>query len=176
MLEASPSGELRQGDVTSVPFFPQWDFTKSFQIVGEDGIRALQMSAWSSVQKSEDGRDLVVICSHDCDVANPRQRTGILLAPIVKVSASPGDARFDQIMNSQSPSPEGLFTQIQVFPLVLPAGDIAVQAYAIDFSAMISVGCKDGAIPELLAHKLHEMNDATRKAFKTKLAAFVGRP
>lgn len=175
ILVGDPSGVLRQGDVCVVDFFPRWDVAKSQTVSSQSGTVAIQMSAWNSVKEGPDGGHLVVVCSHDCDVDNPRQRTGLLLAPVIKTPAHRGTELYATIMGSDQIL-DGVVHAAGLFPLSIP--DVGGEAtdVVIDFSSLISMGQPVRVIPMLREKKLYEMDDAMRVRFKMKLAAFVGRP
>jgi hypothetical protein len=78
----APAVELNQGDVCAVEAFPQWDLrsTPSVNVGGE--VKYLQMPVWRKpVQEPGNGRTLICVVSYDCDIENPRSRTGLLVAP-----------------------------------------------------------------------------------------------
>lgn len=175
LLADNPSDTLRQGDVCTVDHFPQWDVEKSPSLTLPNGTVGIQLAAWSPVQSAPGGGHLVVVCSHDCDVENPRSRTGILLAPLVKVPASHASPEYERIMGSGEVAGEEL-AYINFFPLELPVEEGDPSAVVADFSAIIAMGRPSSAIPKLVSTKLFEMDDFARSNFKTKLAAFVGRP
>lgn len=172
MLAVDHATELRQGDVCTVPFFPRW-VSNSPTVVGDGGISAVQMSGWSAVRAAEDGSAMVVVCSHDCDVENPRARTGLLLAPVIKVPARPNTDEYQTIMSSHTPVNEAM-EFINLFPLVLEDSSGAKDV-VVDFSAIISFGPPRDTSESLNSTKMFEMTDAERRLFKMKLAAFVGR-
>lgn len=80
MFVASPSVELRQGDVCTVPFFPVWTVDSSAYLPPEGPPLVAVKDAWR-ILECEAGK-LVSVCSYDCDLENPRDRSGILLAPL----------------------------------------------------------------------------------------------
>jgi len=121
---------------------------------------------------------LVVVCSYDCDIENPRSRSGILIAPVMPLS--PRDVRLQEILASGTPQEDEdgnlSFSYLNLFPLSLPRLEGDDTHAMADLSAITSMAPAPLAIDRLLASKKFELTEDTRKAFRTKLAVFVGRP
>ena len=164
-----PSGNLRQGDICGIKAFPLWDISATAEVTFPNGVDHLQLPAWHQVLE-DDGLRLVVVCSHDCDLENPRSRTGLLIAPLVKVPANPNEDRFERIMAS-AVTTDDVFEYINLFPLTINHVHAAAEFSAITHIAQIRT-----AIEMLAGNKRAEMTEDTRAAFKKKLAAFLGRP
>ncbi|QCB97102.1 hypothetical protein E5206_09315 [Arthrobacter sp. PAMC25564] len=140
----------------------------------------LQIPTWDRVAQPSDSTErLVVVCSYDCDIENPRGRSGILIAPTIAITNR--DPRLADIMASGTPKDDlggGLaFTHLNLFPFPLTAlndsGELNVVA---DLSAMTSLGPAPLAIKQLAGSKKFELTENARKDFRTKLAVFLGRP
>ena len=163
---------LRQGDICEVSKFPLWTIHSS-EIESGAFADGILIPAWPRVAKRS-GKSLVAICSHDCDVENPRGRTGVLVAPLIPVPASPGDAdRFEKIVRS-GVMVDSSYAHINLFPLGLD--DILGGTHVIDMSALITLAPSEKALQQLESQKVAEMSDEMRTHFKQKLASFVGRP
>lgn len=173
MWEPNPSfSELRQGDIVEVVAYPQWAVNKSHAMVDSGGsTSAIIIPTMTKLLRQE--QPLVALCSHDCDMENPRGRTGILVAPVIPVPSSPGE-RHDEIMNSGDMSVDTIsFGHLFPVEIARPEG---IQKGVIDFSAMTSMGPAQIVTSQLQSAKLYQMTDATRQNFRMKLAYFVGRP
>lgn len=172
--------DLRQGDVCTVEHFPRWDLAKAMNSTLPDGTaKYIQIPTWDRVAQPVDSANrLVIVCSYDCDIENPRARSGILIAPVLKLSSK--DPRLAEIMASgtaQQTSDGSLsYSHLNLFPLSLPAVEGDGTYVVADLSAMTSMGPAITAIDRLLGSKQFELTEMTRKAFRTKLAVFVGRP
>jgi hypothetical protein len=177
MLEISPStDELRQGDICTVPFFPRWDLEKTPSVKLGDGIQAVQMMAWDPVVKAEDGSHLAMVCSHDCDLENPRSRSGVLIAPIISIPAKVGSDAFNTIVASHSMH-ENAYAHFPLFPFPLPGAEGRDEKWVVaDFSSAMSFGRSGPVIEALLGTKKHQLTDEARVLFRTKLGTFLGRP
>jgi len=141
-----------------------------------ENITGLNLPSLEQALKLPNKRRLAVICSHDCDIENPRGRTALLLAPLVKVPAKPSGPEFPEIMGSHSPV-DGQYSWFPLFPVVLPAfGHETDVSSVVDFSSVMSLGKAERARDSLRETKLFEMTDDYRGLFKTKLAIFLGRP
>lgn len=118
MLTTDLGEQLRQGDVCSVPNFPRWtlDSTK----VDTAKAALLVVEAWDRPLESDGGGRLVVVCSYDCDIENPRGRAGMLLAPVMKMPASPDSQREVDILAS-AVRRDGQIGHANMFPLLIPA-------------------------------------------------------
>lgn len=170
------SGPLRQGDICVIPAFPIWDIKRATRQVGSNdvteslGLPRHRTIEWDSLS----GAVPVAICSHDCDLENPRDRTGIIIAPLIRVPASPTDPRFEEIMASGVIGREVHYTHL--FPIsYVGQSDETVNA-VIDFSALTSMAKAEAAIQKLQPSKVLECDDETRQAIRTKIALFLARP
>lgn len=172
-----PQPALRQGDLAIVEAMPTWHvgntgITRS----GNQQIVAMQLPLAKTVPLDSDGR-LVMVCSHSCDIENPRNRSGLLVAPIIKVPAGEQKEkdRWTRIVSSHSPNDDNAFEYTHLFPVELPAalgGSWAV----VDFSSIISMGKAADAAEVLTANKAAELSDEYREKLQLKLAVFVGAP
>jgi hypothetical protein len=179
MLTTELGEQLRQGDVCSVPSFPRWtpDSTK----VDTARPALLVVEAWDRPMKSNDGGRLVVVCSYDCDVANPRDRAGVLLAPVMRMPAPHGSPREAEILASDVVR-DGKIGYANLFPLLLPTesedqpGVVEDQPAVADFSSMATLASAEAAIAALRATRFFTMTSSMRVAFKEKLALFLHRP
>lgn len=167
---------LRQGDVCFVKGLPLWNLGASQTQSDPQGVlthfvipphKALQ---WDELT----GAVAVAICSHDCDVENPRSRTGIIVAPIIKVPASLDSEKHAQIMASGDTS-QGI-DYVNLFPVVLTSGEDQEQPAVIDLSAMVTIAKADAGVGLLANSRKFVMDDVTRDAFRTKIALFFARP
>lgn len=172
MLTTELGEQLRQGDVCSVRSFPRWTVDSSKISTGNAALLAVE--AWDKPLISDDGERLVIVCSYCCDIENPRGRAGILLAPLMKVPASPGSEQEAGIMASDIRR-DGQIGFLNLFPLSLPAEPDSQPAVA-DFSAMATLAPVKDAIAVLTATRRFTMTPAMRLAFKEKLALFLYRP
>jgi hypothetical protein len=172
MLTTELGEQLRQGDVCSVPSFPRW--TPESTKVDNTRPALLVVEAWDKPMKSDDGGHLVVVCSYDCDFVNPRDRAGVLLAPVMKMPASPGSTREAEILASDIVR-DGKIGYANLFPLLLPA-ESENQLAVVDFSSMATLASVEAALAALTARRFFTMTSTTRLAFKEKLALFLHRP
>lgn len=187
------SGELRQGDICFEWPFPFWNLN-SYQVSKQVTTGSLN-SAVVNLLASGDSLP-VAICSHDCEVENPRGRTGLSLAPLLPWPYSdlgsdesleliqshvPGELQIDNRTvadagvqaraDSESPRAYGF---INLFPVNLGSTETNGWRY-IDFSAITAIGPPRKIKGQLLKGKRFEMEDETRDRFKAKLAAFFSR-
>jgi hypothetical protein len=162
-----PTAELQQGDICSARPFPQWKLHE-YEISGSPGgptTRAL-------VHVYSQGANLpVVVCAHDCDVENPRNRRGILVAPVFDWPPDLSEADSELLRESARLSDGEVYDFINLFPIHLPSG----AWHVADFSAMSSPGPANKVVAALKQTKELEMTDGSRKLFRLKLGAFVGR-
>lgn len=169
----NPTDELRQGDISYEWPFPVWNLNK-FQVVTQVlGGGSPQSAVVSLLARGAPAP--VAICSHDCEIENPRSRTGLLMAPVLpwpypEVSS---DLSLD-LIGSREPDSKNLYSFIYLFPVNLGAAG-QDDWHVIDFSAMATMTSPNKIKPRLLDGKRFEMLDKTRIQFKTKLAAFFGR-
>lgn len=176
-VRAPVEGEsLRQGDICFIKGLPLWNLSASSTQADPQGVlthfvipphKALQ---WDELT----GSVAVAICSHDCDVENPRSRTGIIVAPLIKVPASIGSDTYDQIMASGDVSDR--IDYVNLFPLLLDAGNGEERAAVVDLSALVTIAKADVGVELLAANRKYVMEDAARDAFRTKIALFFARP
>src|SRR5690242_8647902 len=71
-----PTAELRQGDICFEWPFPKWQLNG--YMVASEPPTGKATTAIVSVHSRGDAIPLV-ICSHDCDIENPRSRAGIVV-------------------------------------------------------------------------------------------------
>jgi hypothetical protein len=119
MLTTDLGEQLRQGDVCSVQNFPRWTLDSTKVNTAKSAFMVVE--AWDRPLESDDGGRLVVVCSYDCDIENPRGRAGLLLAPVMKMPASPGSQREADILASDVRR-DGQIGYANMFPLLLPSG------------------------------------------------------
>lgn len=176
-----PWPELRQGDICTLDLFPYWDVNKALTVSGLTGPSHLQIPGMDKVlpAKVPAGQRLVAVCSYDCDLENPRDRRGILLAPIFALS--PTDPRSEGILGSDrlqtNDVGELVFNYLQLFPVSVDGlTTVPTPHGVIDFSAMTSLGKAAAVTGTLLTRKVAEMTEDQRLRFRSKLATFVGRP
>ena len=172
MLTTELGEQLRQGDVCSVPNFPRWTLDSTKVDTAKPAL--LVVEAWDRPLESDDGGRLVVVCSYDCDIENPRGRAGILLAPVMKMPASPGSPEEADILASDTRR-DGKIGYANLFPLLLPA-EPENQSAVVDFSAMATLASAKDANAALTATRLFTMDSSMRLAFKEKLSLFLHRP
>ncbi|VBA61126.1 hypothetical protein LAUMK41_04499 [Mycobacterium attenuatum] len=134
----------------------------------------LVVEAWDRPMKSDDEGHLVVVCSYDCDFVNPRDRAGVLLAPVMKMPASPGSPREAEILASDVIR-DGKMGYANLFPLVLPA-ESEKRLAVVDFSSMATLASVEAALAVLTAGCIFTMTPTMRLAFKQKLALFFTDP
>ena len=118
----------------------------------------------------------VVVCSHDCDIENPKLRTGVILAPLLGYPQHPEPERQAQLRESRRPDSDSKYHYINLFPLEFDDTSLGLgDRMVVEFSAMLSAGRSKEAIRVLKGKKVLEMTDETREDFRQKLAAFFGR-
>lgn len=172
MLTTELGEQLRQGDVCSVPNFPRW--TLDSTRVDNAKPTLLVVQAWDRPLESDDGGRLVVVCSYDCDIENPRGRAGILLAPVMKMPARPGSQEEAAILASDIRR-DGKLSHASLFPLLFPT-EPENQPAVVDFSSMATLASAQDANTALTATRLFTMEASMRHAFKEKLSLFLHRP
>lgn len=172
MLTTELGEQLRQGDVCSVPNFPRWTLDSTRVDVARPPL--LIVEAWDRPLESDDGGRLVVVCSYDCDIENPRGRAGLLLAPVMKMPASPGSQQEADILASEAVR-DGKIGYANLFPLLLPT-EPENQTAVADFSAMATLASAKDANTALTVTRRFTMDSSMRLAFKEKLALFLYRP
>lgn len=175
MTWTAAAGPLRQGDICVVPAFPIWDIDRAQRQVGPQDVtegwvlprhKALE---WDQLS----GSVAVAVCSHDCDLENPRERTGVIVAPLVRVPANPKDDRYAKIMASGITDTQ--IDYVSLFPVSYQDSERSIEA-VIDFSAMTSYAKADKAVPKLLSTRVIGCDEGTRESIRRKLALFLGRP
>lgn len=180
MQPSDPSQPLRQGDICAITHIPIWYFKQTSVQVSPDpkSPDSIVIPTWGRADK-HDGRSLVVVASQCCDLENPKKgnRIGVLVAPLMRVPASPGDWRYDEIMSSHELDADlQAYRWIQLFPFKLPEdGDFAARDVVADSSALTTMAPAADAVDHLLENRLFTLDDPDRAAFRVKLAAMVGR-
>lgn len=186
-LVASPTDELRQGDVCCVDRFPQWTLASTnLSLPGVDKT-ILAVDQPKKLARSGD-QFLACVCSYDCELENKVDRSGVLLAPVrllpagtsrvIKESWRPigfEDMTDDEGLGALSEGGELSFANYNMFPMRLSLNDIE-QDVIVDFAAMASLADPKNSIPALLLAKRFELNDAARQFFQLKIALFMARP
>ena len=171
-MKLGDTARLRQGDLVLLDYFPLWQPKKVSRIIGPDGNEGIVLAPWAGAVVHQ-GKSLAAICSHDCDVENPRQRTGLLLAPVVKVPAKTGTDMHEAILRSGKPDGDE-WDFIGLFPLTLLPG-MAYESAVVDFSAMCSMARAHDVVSDLRGCKVAEMDEDEAGLFRLKAAAFIGR-
>lgn len=172
----SPGDALRQGDVCVIEGLPIWNVAGMTMRDARQELTSFIIPPHKTLQWSDlTGGSAVVVCSHDCDVENPRTRTGLVVAPLVAVPASRNDPdTYAKIMTSGDTSIEINF--VHLFPLEIPVEQGEARDAVADFSAITTVARANKAVEHLVSGKVLEMDDGTRESFRRKLALFFGRP
>jgi hypothetical protein len=169
-----PSNDLRQGDICYDWPVPRW-LLNSYQITAEPGTTR-NLNAVLSLQAKGESLPLI-ICSHDCDLDNPRNRLGFLVAPLLHWPGWPNpemasDASLRMISSAVSAA-DGSYEFINIFPIKIPSEPPDWRV--VDYSSMMSISPPEKLVPVLKAHKRYEMTDEGRVSFANKLAAFFIR-
>lgn len=168
----TPGQELRQGDICGVTAFPTWNVEQTREVLGSDGtVKQLLLPTHDRLATQNDQK-LVVVCSHDCDIENPRQRFGLLLAPLVPIPAGPNETEMRNAIMNSGVLTNDAYEYINFFPLTINNGDQVV----VDFSAITHFARARQTVDALLANKIAELTDEARADFRLKLGAFFGRP
>lgn len=169
------AGGLRQGDICVMPAFPIWDLDRTQRQVGPRDVTEGWVMPRHKAMEWEplSGSVAVAVCSHDCDLENPRERTGVIIAPLVKVPARPGDERYERIMASGDTTTA--INYVHLFPVMHSDEDRVIEA-VIDFSAMTSLAKSESAVQLLLQTRVLSCDEDTRASIARKLALFLGRP
>ena len=174
MFLSEITGELRQGDICYSWPIPRWLLT-DYQVL----MTAEGKTARLQVGVHQRGVDLpLVLCSHDCDLENPREGVGFLVAPLLPWpfgDSMSSDGSLELVGASRMQ--EGSYAYINLFPICLPESrnDNGSGWRVVDFSSITSVGPPPKLVPILRKAKRLEMTEEVRLLFKRKLAAFVGR-
>lgn len=116
----------------------------------------------------------LIVCSHDCDLENPRNRLGFIVAPLLPWPSGIDIASDNglTLINSYKPGENG-YDYIQLYPIKLPGEE--PEWRVVDFSAITSLSPPAKLVSILLKAKRFEMADQAREYFGTKLAAFFIR-
>lgn len=165
--------DLLQGDICRVDLFPQWHLKKSESVHDASGkIVKLAHSGLQGSLGAPEGGTYVAVCSHSCDIENPRARTGLIVAPITKVPARVESEEYRSIIDSAT-SNDGEFTWINLFPLQVEA--LPEKWCTVEYSAMASIAPVAMAAELLASRRVFRMDQATQDSFALKMAAFLGR-
>jgi hypothetical protein len=174
---AEQGAQLRQGDLTTVKAFPRWTndsafFTPPGAIPGR-GSDLLAVLAKTKLMEYRDGV-LACVCSHDCDLENPRDRTAILLAPVGIVPQQ--HYQYEGIRASRAPDADGLYHHLTLYPyeVGLPGNDELVVC-AADFSAITALHPAEQVLDALQRNRIWELDEIERREFKFKIAHFFAR-
>ena len=174
MFLEQPSDELRQGDICFEWPFPKWQLTE--YLVAGDPAGAAPNRALIHLHSS--GTTVpITILSHDCDIENPRNRLGLVVAPVLPWPFPDlgSDDSLD-LMRSQGLSAENTYDYINLFPIELPDTGADADWRVADFSGLMTMSPPKKVIAILKSAKRYEMTDKTREELKRKLASFFGRP
>ena len=164
----APTGELQRGDVCGPLAFPSWRLTEYFS--GNDQGSSSQRRLLVHGVAEEDVYAL--ICSHDCDVANPRDRRGILLAPVLPSPIRPDNERFPILEASAAPDGE-TWHYVNLFPIRLAGPESPL--LVADFSALTSAGPVSKASVILSEKRVAWLTNEFAVALERKLLVFIGR-
>jgi hypothetical protein len=170
-VETASTAELRQGDICFEWPFPKWQlngYSVAADPSGGNPTVAL-------IGLHEQGAKLpLVICSHDCDLENPRARLGFVVAAVFDWPFPDlGSDDSLALISSAVLGEDGSYDYINLFPLKF--SNDPVDWRIVDFSGMTSIASPRKATPVLLKSKRLEMTDETRVHFGNKLAAFFIR-
>ncbi len=173
LLLAEESNELRQGDICFEWPIPRWQLN-GYMVASEP---ASVNPSTAIVALHSKGESLpLVVCSHDCDLENPRSRMGIVVVPLLNwpssVAPMGSDASLD-IVRSVVPDDDGSYMHINLYPIKLPYE--TAEWRIVDFSGLTSIGNPLKSLQHLMKAKRFEMTDECRKNFSNKLAAFFIR-
>jgi hypothetical protein len=163
--------ELRQGDICFSWPVPRWLLT-DYQTLKTQDNKTTKMQVGVHLK----GAELpLVLCSHDCDLENPRERLGFLVAPLIPwpFEDMASDSSLDLIGSSDVQ--DGSYSYINLFPLSLPESQDESGWRVVDYSSVMSVGPPTKLAPLLRKTKRLEMTEETRALFKSKMAAFLAR-
>ncbi|KZE90527.1 hypothetical protein AVP41_00046 [Microbacterium sp. TNHR37B] len=155
---------------------PVWNLAGATMRDPQQALSNFVIAPHKTVQWSKlTGGTVVAVCSHDCDVENPRTRTGLIVAPLVNVPAPPRDPEMYAKIMASGDTTAGI-DFVHLFPVRLPGDDGQERDAVVDFSAITTMARAAKAVGHLADGKRLEMTDATRTAFQRKLALFFGRP
>jgi len=167
---------LRQGDLVGVDYFPSWDLEKASVLTSPSGVVSQLLPTAPRVLQDGGGQFIAAVCSYDCDLENPRSRTGVALAPLMPIPAAPRDERYSAIRGSAFPDEENRLSYFQLFPVELQPGlGARVDVGVVDFSQLMHLAPSERVVRELSTRVLQRMSDEMRDAFQFKLAAHFGR-
>lgn len=171
-----PTEGLRQGDICFIKGIPLWNLGASSTQSDPQGVLShFVIPPHKALQWDELSGDVAVaICSHDCDVENPRSRTGIIVAPLIKVPASLGSDAYAQIMASGDLSEQ--IDYVNLFPVSVDDEVHGSRDAVVDLSAMVTLTRAQQGVDLLLPKRKWVMEDPSREAFRTKIALFFSRP
>ncbi|MGW0183712.1 hypothetical protein [Nocardia sp. NPDC003345] len=176
MFEPVAGDSLRQGDICMVSSFPKWSVGDLAGVLPGTTKKGILVADWDRLVEVQQQK-LVCVCSYDCDLENPRSRSGILLAPVIRLPASPGSPQHESISSSWRANDDGAFDHLNIFPLKFDsAGDEYPDHAVVDFSAASTLGTAEKAVQSLEKTKLFEMTDVFRTWFQKKIAIFYARP
>ena len=171
MHAPDPGADLRQGDVCALTHVPIWNLNSVSTQSGPTG-ESLVLPNWTRTHQIDDLL-LVIICTQCCDLENPRARTGVSIAPLMKIPAGPDEERYERILNSAEPDVLMRYEYLNLFPVQLPVeGEPALVA---DFSAITTMVPVKAAVPLLTDARRFTMDDDERRAFREKLGFMFGR-
>lgn len=177
---ASPTDELRQGDVCGSWVLPKWAFN-SLELMTMPGKSPTGVRTGVHAQGEQ---LLVLVCSHDCEVENTRDRMGILVAPLFDPPYEDADPRAEAVRGSNRPKPSGAagedekaeeFDFIHLYPVLVSQAAREPRWLVADLSAITSMAPASKAVRALRDGKIAEMTDEEREAFQFKMAAFLAR-
>lgn len=171
MHTADAASDLRQGDICALPNVPIWNVNRSSTMTG-GLLEGIVLPNWDKIAQIDD-QYLVAVCTQCCDIENPRARTGVAIAPLMKVPARPGDDRHESIMGSWQQDVLGRYEYVNLFPLRPPIAELP--AVVADFSAIITMAPMEVATDRLLRARRFSLEPDERTAFREKLAFMFGR-
>jgi len=168
---------LRQGDLCVIPPIPVWNLKESLETsdrLGTVASRQLPVLRKRTIPH-EDGQ-IVVVCTHCCDIENPRGRQGVHVAPVFTPPVGERDAdRLAPIRRCGTIGDDGNYGFLTLFPLE-EARSEKYEFGVADFSLMMPIAPPKDAIEMLLDGKLSQMEDELRLQFRTKLAIYFSHP
>lgn len=171
---ASPGSELRQGDICALDYFPVWDLRTASPVGGALAGKHI-VSDWTRAIQVDD-KYLVMVLTQCCDLQNPRGRSGVAVAALMKVPQSPGSDGYKAIMDSAERDAEGVMNYVNFFPLQVQTGDARSGGDAVvDFSTITTITPADLAVVMLQDARLQESDVDLRTKLRHKLAFSLGR-
>lgn len=179
---SSTESPLCQGDLVVLASLPLWVIGDVSPVPSGPAAGYTIVPSWNRGLKLGPAQLLCAVCSHDCDIENVSSRTGLQVAPLMRIPASPANekSRYDAILSSAERKDEE-YDYIQLFPLELPEGvtpeGVTPDEWAVvDFSAITTIAKAKAAHEMLLSAKIATMTEAEASNFRTKLGASLGRP